>query len=94
VNKINEDSWVLDKGDLSIIEGAFESCIEQHNNFWKKYNITMKFIPSYMPELFKKITLLNDIVKYMEERGLLVYGGDAELVLSKRGKEKLGINNE
>jgi len=79
--EINEDNCVLSEMELLEIKSMIK----------ERY----KYTPTNQPQkIFQKITKLNDIVKYMEEQGILVYGGDAELVLSKRGKEKLGISNE
>lgn len=86
--EINEDNCVLDVDELDYITKAMDKFLRTDALNYEQ------FINVKASQIFQKINKLNDIVKYMEERGLLVYGGDAKLVLSKRGKEKLGISDE
>jgi hypothetical protein len=65
MSEINEDNCVLSEVEIGMIDVAFGQMYQLDD-----------VIKIPFEKLFIKITKLNDLVKYMEKRGILIYSGD------------------
>jgi hypothetical protein len=68
MSKTDEDNYILDEGELFFIENMLGFALSNSNN--DDEDSKMAIIVS------EKITKLNDLVKYMQKRNILIYDGD------------------